>query len=79
MTSSPNLNRRLVEYHVARLKDRNPEIRRKAINELRLLSDPLTLGALEQVFYKDEDFALRQLAQEVGLEIYFRHRYRSKQ
>jgi len=30
----------LVEYHIARLKDKSAEIRLKSINELRLFGNP---------------------------------------
>lgn len=61
---------RLVEYHIQRLNDKDPAIRLKAINELRLLGDPAALPALERVFRNDSDPEVRKAAQRAGREIY---------
>jgi HEAT repeat protein len=61
---------RLVEYHIQRLSDKDPSVRMKAINELRLLGDPAALSALEQVFRNDPDPDVRKAAQRAGREIY---------
>lgn len=67
-------NRRLVEYHIERLKNKNPEVRKKSIEELRLLNDPAALPALEQVFRTDPEEEVRIAAQAAGREIYFNNR-----
>ncbi|HRE46406.1 MAG TPA: HEAT repeat domain-containing protein [Aggregatilineales bacterium] len=64
--------RRLVEYHLERLKNKNPDIRKDSIEQLRLLGDPAALSALEHVFHHDEVLELRLLAQEAGREIFFK-------
>jgi HEAT repeat protein len=65
-------DRRLVEYHIERLKNKNPEVRLKAINELRLLADPAALEALEQVYNTDEEVEVRKAAQAAGREIFLK-------
>ncbi len=64
---------RLVEYHIQRLSDKDPAVRLRSINELRLLGDPAALPALERVFRSDDDPEVRKAAQRAGREIYDRH------
>lgn len=64
------INRRLIDYHILRLQDKNPEVRLKSIQELRLIGDPSALEALEQVYRSDSDLDVRKAAQEAGLEIF---------
>jgi HEAT repeat protein len=54
------------------LKNKNPEVRLKAINELRLLADPAALEALEQVYNTDEEVEVRKAAQAAGREIFLK-------
>jgi HEAT repeat protein len=63
---------RLVEYHIARLQDKNPTVRLKSIRELALLGDKAALPALEQVYRSDEDPEVRLAAQEAGKMIFFK-------
>jgi HEAT repeat protein len=58
--------KKLVEYHIARLQDKSPEARIKAIRELELLGDPDSLEALQDVFKNDSDPDVRKAAQEAG-------------
>ena len=60
----------LLEYHILRLKDKNPEIRLKSINELRLLGDPAAMEPLEQIFHNDDNPEVRKAAQAAGRELY---------
>ena len=64
----------LVEYHIARLQDKNAEIRLKSINELRLLGDPAALEPLEQLFHNDPEPQVRKAAQEAGRELFLKSR-----
>ena len=64
----------LLEYHIMRLKDKNPEVRLKSINELRLLSDPAAMEPLEQLFRSDPDPEVRKAAQAAGREIYVKQK-----
>jgi HEAT repeat protein len=65
---------RLVEYHIARLQDKNPEVRLKSIRELALLGDKSAMEALEQVYRTDDDPEVRLAAQEAGKTIFFKQR-----
>jgi HEAT repeat protein len=59
-----------VEYHISRLKDKNVEVRLKAIKELELLGHPDALDALKDVVTNDADIDVRKAAQEAGRVIY---------
>lgn len=65
--------KRVVEYHIARLKDKNPDVRLKAIKELELLADPDALEPLRAVYDNDVDVQVRKAAQEAGRSIYLKH------
>lgn len=67
----------LLEYHIMRLKDKNPEVRLKSINELRLLGDPAAMEPLEQLFRSDLDPEVRKAAQAAGREIYVKQKSKS--
>ncbi len=60
----------LVEYHIARLKDKNPEVRIKSARELGLIGDPVALEALEELFRSETIPEVKRAAQEAGLAIY---------
>lgn len=62
----------LLEYHIARLKDKNAAIRLKSINELRLIGDPAALESLEQLYRTDPEPEVRTAAQEAGRELYLK-------
>lgn len=57
---------RMVAYHLARLNDKNPEVRIKSIEELALLKATQALDALEAVFRTDPDQEVRKAAQKAG-------------
>ncbi len=61
-----SLNQKLVAYHIARLRDKNPAVRLKSIQELVELGDPDALDALRDLFQNDPDFEVRKAAQEAG-------------
>ncbi|MCB9451869.1 MAG: HEAT repeat domain-containing protein [Anaerolineaceae bacterium] len=63
-------NKRIVEFHIARLQDKNPEVRLKAINELALLPDGDGLVALQAIFEKEEDPNVKKAAQEAGRKVF---------
>ncbi|NWG15111.1 MAG: HEAT repeat domain-containing protein [Chloroflexi bacterium] len=69
MTSA---SKRIVTYHIARLQDKNPQVRLKAISELTLLADPDALDALRSVFETDPDLEVRKAAQEAGRTIFLK-------
>lgn len=66
--------KQLVHYHIARLKDKNPAVRLKAITELVLLGDAEALDALETVFRDDTDAEVKKAAQEAGRTIFLKQR-----
>lgn len=65
---------RLIQYHIERLKDKNPDVRLKSINELALLGDLSTLDTLEQIFRTDPEQEVRNAARQAGLEIFNRNK-----
>ncbi len=60
----------LVEYHIARLKDKNPAVRAASARELALLGDPAALPALEELFRNEEDPTVKAVAQRAGWLLY---------
>lgn len=69
-----NPNKKLVAYHIARLKDKNVDVRLGSIRELAELNDPEALDALQETFRSDSDVEVRKAAQEAGRAIYVRQR-----
>jgi HEAT repeat protein len=65
---------RVVDYHIGRLKDKNPEVRLKSINELKLLGDPAALEPLEEVYHSDPEPEVRKAAQAAGLAIFLKQK-----
>ena len=65
--------KRVVQYHIARLNDRSPDIRLKAIRELELLADPDALAPLKVIYANDEDPEVRKVAQEAGRTIFLKN------
>ena len=61
-----SLNKKLVTYHIARLKDRRADVRLNAIHELAELGDPEALSALQELYKTDSDLEVRKAAQEAG-------------
>lgn len=68
------VEKRLVMYHINRLQDKNPDVRKKAITELALLGDTDALEALQAVFKTDPDLDVRKAAQEAGREIFLKQK-----
>jgi len=66
------MSKRVVEYHIGRLKDKNPDVRLKSISELKLIGDPAALEPLEEVFRSDAEADIRKAAQDAGLEIFMK-------
>lgn len=63
---------RMVDYHLSRLKDKRPEVRIKAIEELVLLDAVEAMDALKEVFEQDADVDVRKAAQRAGRELFTR-------
>ncbi|MBC7869254.1 MAG: HEAT repeat domain-containing protein [Chitinophagaceae bacterium] len=63
---------KVIEYHINRLKDKNPDIRMKAIKELELLGHPDAMVALKSVYEEDDDDEVRKAAKEAGRTIFLK-------
>lgn len=70
-------DKRVVAYHLARLQDKDPTVRIKAIRELGLLGDASVLDTLQEVFKSDPDAEVRKAAQDAGRAIFLRQREQS--
>ena len=64
--------KRLVQYHIARLKDKSTDVRLKAIRELEILADAEALDPLKDVYANDDDVDVRKAAQEAGRSIFLK-------
>lgn len=62
--------KRVLDYHINRLKDKRPEVRLEAIRELELLCDPIALGPLREVYDNDDNVDVRKAAQQAGRTIF---------
>ena len=65
---------RVVAFHIARLKDKNPEVRLRAIRELDLLGAVEAYDALETLYQNETDGAVRKAAREVGYRLFMKNR-----
>lgn len=74
-----SVSKRLVDYHMSRLKDKSPEARLKAIQELVLLEDISALDALQEIFKTDPDEEVRKAAQHAGREIFLKAKAKEKE
>lgn len=70
--------KRVVAYHIARLRDKNPDVRLKAIRELELLADADALEPLREVFKNDSNPEVKRAAQEAGRVIFLRQNQRDQ-
>ncbi len=65
---------RVIEYHIARLKDKQVKNRLDAIEQLALLNAEEALPILQEVYEKDQDEDVRKKAQQAGRSIYLNTR-----
>ncbi len=63
---------RLIAYHLARLNDKNPDVRIRSIRELALLEATEAYKTLEALYHSDPDPSVRQAAQEAGRTLYLK-------
>ena len=68
-----SLNKKLVTYHLARLKDKNAAVRLKSIHELAELGDPEALDTLQEMYRSDTDLEVRKAAQAAGRAIFIKN------
>jgi len=66
--------KKIVHYHIARLRDRQPEVRLAAIRELQEIGDPEALEPLQVIFETDEDLDIRRAAQVAGRSVFLKSR-----
>ncbi|MEQ8677861.1 MAG: HEAT repeat domain-containing protein [Aggregatilineales bacterium] len=64
--------KRLVQYHIKRLSDKNPDVRIKAIKELELIADTDALDVLRSVFENDDNAEVRSAAKQAGRTIFLK-------
>lgn len=64
------MRERIIEYHINRLKDKNADVRLKAIQELRLLKAIEALDALREVYETDINADVKRAAQLAGRALY---------
>lgn len=72
------MSNKLLEYHLSRLKDKSPQARINAIQELVHLGDSSVLDALQEVYKTDPDEDVRKAAQKAGREIFLKTRTEEK-
>jgi HEAT repeat protein len=63
---------RMIAYHMARLKDKNPQVRIKSIEELALLEATEAFNLMEELYHNDPDGAVRKAAQRAGRTLYLK-------
>lgn len=68
--------KKILQYHVGRLRDRQREVRLASIRELEDMGDPDALEPLQNVFVTDVDIEVRRAAQAAGLNIFLKSRGR---
>lgn len=63
---------RMINYHIARLRDKRPHIRLDAINELVLLNAFDAMDVLREVYENDSDVDVRKAAQAAGRTLFLK-------
>lgn len=61
---------RMIAYHIARMQDKNPDVRLRSIQELILLEAVQALDALEALYHNESDAVVREAARQAGLKLY---------
>lgn len=69
---------RMIAYHLERVKDKNPEVRIKSIEELADLEAEQALSTLEEIYRTDPDEGVRKAAQLAGRTIFTKMRDKKK-
>ncbi|NWF70701.1 MAG: HEAT repeat domain-containing protein [Chloroflexi bacterium] len=65
-------SQKILAYHLARLKDKNPQVRLQSIQELEQLGADEALDALQEVFKTDSNADVRKAAREAGRKIFLK-------
>lgn len=66
--------KQVIEYHIARLRDKNAPVRLKAIQELEIIGAVEALEILKEIFESDPDEEVRKAAQKAGRTIFLKKR-----
>lgn len=61
--------KKLIAYHINRLKDKNPESRLKSISELKEHADLSAVEPLQELYLNDDEEAVRRAALEASRNI----------
>jgi hypothetical protein len=69
---------RMIAFHLERLKDKNPEVRLKSIEELIALEAAQALGVLEEIYRNDPAEEVRKAAQRAGRAIFLKVKEKEK-
>lgn len=69
---------RMIAYHLERLKDKNPEVRLKSIEELVSLEAAQALTVLEEIYRSDPVDDVRKAAQKAGRAIFTKMKEKEK-
>lgn len=72
------MSKKLLEYHLSRLKDKSPQARIKAIQELVHIGDSSVLDTLQEIYKTDPDEDVRKAAQRAGREIFLKSQIEEK-
>lgn len=71
--------KRMVEYHIGRLKDKRDDIRLEAIQELVLLDATESLADLEEIYRSDPNLDVRRAAKDAGKKLFTLQLLREKE
>lgn len=69
---------RMIAFHLERLKDKNPEVRLKSIEELISLEAAQALTTLEEIYRTDPAEEVRKAAQRAGRAIFLKMKEKEK-
>lgn len=68
---------RMIAFHLARLDDKNAQVRLRSIEELADLGAEQALDRLEEIFRTDPDEDVRKAAQQAGRTIFLKTKDKS--
>lgn len=73
-----SVTERMIAYHLARLSDKNSQVRIESIRELALLEATRAIDTLEAIYRTDPDPAVRKAAQEAGRALFLKKHQQSE-
>ncbi len=75
----PSAIERVIAFHIARLKDKSPEVRLKSIHELELLEAVEAFDALEELYRSESDPRVKEAARKLGRKLYLKRQAQKPQ